>query len=161
MSISICGATYFLYPGETLAGETKGIDYWERCPRRTKRIDRIDPRRRAVSPIRRTSPILAPGAGTRRLVLDTTSRAACCRQNWGVVHRRAPDIPGSAISRWTSAAFRCPLISIGGPELTFTRKVFNLDLRYHDTNLTKENCFVFTGDPNARPGGSIDPVTKS
>ena len=33
------------------------------------------------------------------------------------------------------------------------RKIFSLDLRYHDTNLSKENCFVFTGDPNAAPGG--------
>jgi len=33
------------------------------------------------------------------------------------------------------------------------RKIFSLDLRYHDTNLSKENCFVFTGDPNATLGG--------
>jgi hypothetical protein len=31
--------------------------------------------------------------------------------------------------------------------LTFTYKAFNLDLRYYDTNLSKENCFVYTGDP--------------
>ena len=42
--------------------------------------------------------------------------------------------------------------------VTFTRKMLNLDLRYYDTNLSKEDCFVFTGDPNATPGGSIDPV---
>jgi hypothetical protein len=44
--------------------------------------------------------------------------------------------------------------------VTFTRKIFSLDLRYYDTNLSKENCFVFTGDPNARAGGSVDPVTN-
>ncbi|MFZ0095131.1 MAG: hypothetical protein WAK97_14530, partial [Pseudolabrys sp.] len=43
---------------------------------------------------------------------------------------------------------------------TFTHKILNLDLRYYDTNLSKENCFVLTGDPNARPGGSIDSVTN-
>ena len=37
--------------------------------------------------------------------------------------------------------------------VTFTHKALNLDLRYYDTDLSKENCFVFTGDPNARPGG--------
>jgi len=42
--------------------------------------------------------------------------------------------------------------------VTFTRAMFNLDLRYFDTNLSKENCFVFTGDPGATPGGIIDPV---
>ncbi len=44
--------------------------------------------------------------------------------------------------------------------VTFTHKVFNFDLRYYDTNLSKENCFVFTGDPNARPGGRVDLVTN-
>ena len=44
--------------------------------------------------------------------------------------------------------------------VTFTHKVFNFDLRYYGTNLSKENCFVFTGDPNAQPGGRVDPVTN-
>lgn len=44
--------------------------------------------------------------------------------------------------------------------VTFTRKIFNLDLRYYDTNLSRENCFVLTGDPNARPGGVINPITN-
>jgi hypothetical protein len=44
--------------------------------------------------------------------------------------------------------------------VTFTYKVFNLDLRYYDTNLSRENCFVFTGDPNARPGGRVDLITN-
>ena len=44
--------------------------------------------------------------------------------------------------------------------VTLTHKMINLDLRYHDTNLTRENCFVFTGDPNARPGGRPNPVTN-
>jgi hypothetical protein len=44
--------------------------------------------------------------------------------------------------------------------VTFTRKNFNFDLRYYDTNLSKEDCFVFTGDPNATPGGQINPVTN-
>jgi len=33
-------------------------------------------------------------------------------------------------------------------------------LRYYDTNLSKENCFVLTGDPNARPGGAVNLVTN-
>ena len=44
--------------------------------------------------------------------------------------------------------------------MTFTHKAFNIDLRYYDTNLSKENCFVFTGDPNAWLGGRVDPVTN-
>jgi hypothetical protein len=44
--------------------------------------------------------------------------------------------------------------------VTLTYKVFNLDLRYYDTNLSKEDCFVLTGDPNARPGGAINFITN-
>ena len=44
--------------------------------------------------------------------------------------------------------------------VTFTHKALNIDLRYFDTNLSKESCFVFTGDPNAQPGGRVNPVTN-
>ncbi len=33
--------------------------------------------------------------------------------------------------------------------IAFTWKVATLDLRYYDTNLSKGNCNVLTGDPNA------------
>ena len=29
-----------------------------------------------------------------------------------------------------------------------TYKIFTFDLRYHDTDLTKANCFLLTGDPS-------------
>jgi hypothetical protein len=44
--------------------------------------------------------------------------------------------------------------------VTFSYRVFNLDLRYYDTNLSKEDCFVLTGDPNARAGGAINLITN-
>ena len=44
--------------------------------------------------------------------------------------------------------------------VTLTHKILNLDLRYYDTNLSKEDCYVFTGDPNARPGGRANPITN-
>ncbi len=40
------------------------------------------------------------------------------------------------------------------------KEAMTLELSYHNTNLSKENCFVFTGDPNAVPGGAIDPITN-
>jgi len=39
--------------------------------------------------------------------------------------------------------------------LGFTWKVFTLDLRYSDSDLSKEDCFVITGDPTASTGGSV------
>jgi hypothetical protein len=44
--------------------------------------------------------------------------------------------------------------------VTFTYKNLNLDLRYYDTNLSKEDCFVFTGDPNAILGGRPNFITN-
>jgi len=34
------------------------------------------------------------------------------------------------------------------------------DLRYHDTNLSKEDCFILAGDPNATPGGTVTAVSN-
>jgi len=41
--------------------------------------------------------------------------------------------------------------------LTFTYRVFKLGLNYTDTNLSKENCYVLTGDVAAAPGGISNP----
>ncbi|HVI66981.1 MAG TPA: hypothetical protein VM910_31050 [Bradyrhizobium sp.] len=41
--------------------------------------------------------------------------------------------------------------------LTFTYRVFKLGLNYTDTNLSKENCYVLTGDLGALPGGVANP----
>ena len=44
--------------------------------------------------------------------------------------------------------------------ISFDYEPFTLSFTYSNTSLTKENCFVFTGDPGAAPGGVIDPVTN-
>ncbi len=41
--------------------------------------------------------------------------------------------------------------------LTFSYRVFKLGLNYTDTNLSKENCYVLTGDLGAIPGGISNP----
>jgi uncharacterized protein (TIGR02001 family) len=41
---------------------------------------------------------------------------------------------------------------------TLTWKTVSLDLRYYDTNLSQENCYVFTGATDAVSGGAIDPL---
>jgi Bacterial protein of unknown function (Gcw_chp) len=40
----------------------------------------------------------------------------------------------------------------------FTYKVFTLDLRYSDTNLSKGNCNAFTSDFTANQGGNATPI---
>ncbi|MFL5088345.1 MAG: hypothetical protein ACJ8FP_26295 [Xanthobacteraceae bacterium] len=39
-------------------------------------------------------------------------------------------------------------------------QVFTLDLRFHDTDLSKQECFVLTGDLRGLPGGG-DPLGTS
>ena len=42
--------------------------------------------------------------------------------------------------------------------VAFTWKVFTLDLRYYDTDLTKEECNVLTSDPRATATGTPIPI---
>jgi uncharacterized protein (TIGR02001 family) len=41
---------------------------------------------------------------------------------------------------------------------TFTYKTVSFDLRYYDTNLSQEKCYVFTGATDAVAGGATDPL---
>ena len=89
------------------------------------------------------------------------------------------DLPGTALPQDLSASltggvgyswFGNQSAALGGFPLpaylnwnagvTFTYKNLNLDLRYYDTNLSKEDCFVFTGDPTATLGGRPNLVTN-
>src|SRR6478735_2041654 len=153
------GVTYFAYPGERLPGETNGINYWEAVIRGDRRIG---------EQVR-----IAGGYAYSPNVSNTGA--------WGqyVAAGVGYDVPGRLLPQnlaisFTAAAgyswFGNQAAQLGGFSLpaylnwqacvTFTHKAFNLDLRYYDTNLSKENCFVFTGDPNARLGGRVDPVTN-
>jgi uncharacterized protein (TIGR02001 family) len=152
------GITYFAYPGERLPGET-GINYWEAVIRGDRSIG---------EQVR-----VAAGYAYSPSVSNTGawSQYVAAGVGYDVPGRLLP--PNLGIS-FTSAAgyswFGDQSLALGGFPLpaylnwqagvTFTHKAFNLDLRYYDTNLSKENCFVFTGDPNARLGGRVDPVTN-
>ena len=152
------GITYFAYPGERLPGET-GINYWEAVVRGDRSIG---------EQVR-----VAAGYAYSPNVSNTGawSQYVAAGVGYDVPGRLLP--PNLGIS-FTSAAgyswFGNQASALGGFPLpaylnwqagvTFTHKAFNLDLRYYDTNLSKENCFVFTGDPNARLGGRVDPVTN-
>jgi uncharacterized protein (TIGR02001 family) len=153
------GVTYFGYPGERLPGETHGINYWEAVIRGDKRIDEwiriasgyaYSPN---VSNTGAWSQYVAAGLGydlpTRLLPQDLgVSFTTAVGYSW--FGNQAPHLgsfPLPAYLNWQAG-------------VTFTHKAFNLDLRYYDTNLSKENCFVFTGDQNARPGGRVDPITN-
>jgi uncharacterized protein (TIGR02001 family) len=153
------GVTYYAYPGERLPGETNGINYWETVIR-------------ADRPIGEQFRIAA-GYAYSPNVSNTGAWSQYAAAGVGY------DVPGKLLPQnlavsFTAAAgyswFGNQAAQLGGFPLpaylnwqagvTFTHQAFNLDLRYYDSNLSKENCFVFTGDPNARPGGRVNLVTN-
>ena len=153
------GATYFLYPGETSVGGGEGTDYWEAALRADKRVAEFVHVAGgfAYSPnVSNTGAWGAYAAGgvsvevpARFLPPDIgVSFTGGAGYSW--YGNQSPELGGFPLPAYLNWQFG----------VTFTRKVFNLDLRYYDTNLSRENCFVLTGDPNARPGGAINPITN-
>ena len=152
------GWTYFLYPGEMAPiGGTAGIDYWEAAARADTKIGEA---------LR-----VAGGFAYSPNVSNTGAWSKYAAFGLGV------DLPRNALPQKVTASvtgiagyywfgnqspalggFPLPAYLNWNAGVTFNREIFNLDLRYYDTNLSKEDCFVFTGDPNAAAGGSIDPV---
>jgi len=154
------GATYYAYPNETPPpGVTKGIDYWEAVGRASTTLGDM---------LR-----IEGGFGYSPNVSNTGawSKYAAAGMSFDLPGKVLPaevsaSISGSAGYSWfgnQSAAlggFPLPAYLNWNAGITFTHKNLNLDLRYSDTNLSKENCFVFTGDPKAVPGGQINPLTN-
>jgi uncharacterized protein (TIGR02001 family) len=153
------GVTYFAYPAEKLPGETSGINYWEAVIRGDKSIGEhvrvaagyaYSPN---VSNTGAWSQYVAAGVGydlpspllPPNLAISFTTAAG---YSW--FGNQAPQLGG----------FPLPAYLNWQAGVTFTHKALNIDLRYFDTNLSKENCFVFTGDPDAQPGGRVNPVTN-
>jgi uncharacterized protein (TIGR02001 family) len=152
------GWTYFLYPGETVpVGVAAGIDYWEAAARADTRIGEM---LRVAGGFAYSPNVSNTGAWSKYaalgLGLDLPRNA--------LPQDVTASLTGSAGYYWfgnqsaSLGGFPLPAYLNWNAGVTLTRKIFNLDLRYYDTNLSKEDCFVFTGDPNATPGGSIDPV---
>ena len=151
------GVTYFAYPGEAVPGN--GINYWEAALRADYKISEswrvaggfaYSPN---VSNTGAWSWYAAAGLGydlpARFLPTDVgASITAAAGYSW--FGRQDADLGGFALPAYLNW-------QVGA---TFTYKLISLDLRYYDTNLSRENCFVFTGDPNAVPGGVVNPVTN-
>jgi uncharacterized protein (TIGR02001 family) len=153
------GVTYFGYPQEMLPGETHGINYWEAAIRGDRRIGEslriasgyaYSPN---VSNTGAWSQYVAAGLGfdlPNRLLPQNLSVSFTTAAGYSWFGNQAPQNGG----------FPLPSYLNWQAGVTFTYKVFNIDLRYYDTNLSKENCFVLTGDTSARTGGRIDLVTN-
>ena len=98
-----------------------------------------------------------------------------CRRSsstsWGLVDEVGWYISGEAGYYWLGTADAYPGVFAVATTLpdyatwnvgvAFTWKVATLDLRYYDTNLSKANCNVLTGDPNAvLPAGNVTALNR-
>src|SRR5215472_9612823 len=141
--------TRFYYPGETVApGEFAGIEYWESIVRADTSIGEL---LRVAAGFAYSPNVSNTGAWSKYaafgLGLDLPS--SVLPQGLGA------SVTGGAGYFWfgnQSAAlggFPLPAYLNWNAGVTFTYKNLNLDFRYYDTNLSKEDCFVLTGDPSA------------
>jgi uncharacterized protein (TIGR02001 family) len=153
-------ATRFFYPGETVApGEFVGIEYWETVARADTTLGEL---LRVAAGFAYSPNVSNTGAWSKYAAfgLGFDLPASALPQNV------TASLSGGAGYFWfgnQSAAlggFPLPAYLNWNAGLTVTRGPFNLDLRYHDTNLSKEDCFVFTGDPGATPGGRPNPISN-
>ena len=149
--------TYYAYPNESLLGPTGGTDYWEASLRaETKLTDALR---------------IAGGFAYSPNVSNTGATGKYAAVGLGL------DLPGKFLPKDIAASlsgsvgysrfgnmeeilggFPLPSYANWNAGVTFTYKILNFDLRYYDTNLSKENCYVFTGDTNAVAGGIVDPL---
>jgi len=154
------GATYYSYPGEIApVGGSAGIEYWEAVARADTTLGEA---LRVAGGFAYSPNVSNTGAWSKYaafgLGFDLPSKVL--PQGIGA------SVSGAAGYFWFGnqsealGGFPLPAYLNWHAGVTVTRKNFNFDLRYYDTNLSKENCFVLTGDPGATPGGQINPVTN-
>ena len=152
------GWTRYFYPGESPPPDTiAGIEYWETTVRADTKLGELlrvaggfaySPN---VSNTGAWSKYAAFGLGIdvpAKLLPPEVSVSATSIVGYSWFGNQSPELGGFALPAYLN----------WNAGVTFTRKNLNLDLRYYDTNLSKEECFVFTGDPGATSGGRIDPV---
>lgn len=150
------GWTYLQYPGEAEGAST---DYWETFARGNYKLTD------AVS--------IAAGFAYSPSISNTGAWSKYAATGLSVELPRdlLPNDIGVSLSGvvgyfWFGnqapalGGFPLPAYTHWNAGVTFSRKMFNLDLRYSNTNLSKEDCFVFTGDPGAVPGGRINPINN-
>ena len=101
------------------------------------------------------------GTGADGLFASATAKVTLpsFRLGWGLVDEVGWYLSGEAGYYWLGTtdlvvgvinpAFNLPDYATWNVGVAFTWKVATLDLRYYDTNLSKGNCNVMTGDPTA------------
>jgi len=149
------GATYYHYPNEMLAGVPTDTDYWEA---QTHGSYEFENKFKLTGEFSWSPNISKSGAWSKYSELgfeyvlpenlfikgiETSLSGGIGRYWFGNV---APE----------TGDYRLPAYTYWHAGVAFNVEPFTLDLSYHNTNLSKEDCFVFTGDLGAMPGGAVN-----
>src|SRR2546429_9231269 len=105
----------------------------------------------------------APGASTEQARSHMNCRAGSFRPRLGWTlsfdlgrWMFGPTSAGGGVSA-AGGGLALPAFNNWHAGLTFNYQVFKLGLNYTDTSLSRENCYVLTGDIGAVPGGVGNP----
>jgi uncharacterized protein (TIGR02001 family) len=154
------GASYFYYPGEIPTDTVTKTNYWEYA----LNIDRDLPNGINLNAQFAYSPdVSSTGAwgaySEAGITIDLPRLETLRNVTWQLMANAGYWRFGTTSP--AQGGFRLPAFANWHAGLAFTLKDnVSLDLSYYDTNLSKEDCFVFTGDPMASPGGAVNLVNN-
>jgi len=150
-------ANYFYYPGQMLTGTAANLNYWEYQLQATYDASPVKLQGTfAYSPnVSGTGAWGAYGEGQITYALPQLKLANPI--DWQLIAsagywrfgNTSPDQGGFPLPSYVN--WRVGVAFTLNDAITF-------DLSYWDTNLSREDCFVFTGDPAASAGGAVDPI---
>ena len=145
-------AAYFYYPGESPPAGSPTTDYWQYGITATRRIlDAFEiVGQAAYAPNSWNSGAWgAYGSGGLKVDLPKLSFAARDDVAWALSGELGYQAFGT-----TTQGNVLPAYTHWRLGVAFNYAQYSFDLSYHDTNLSKEDCFVLTGDATTTAGGT-------
>jgi uncharacterized protein (TIGR02001 family) len=141
------GAEYYYYPGETLPAGTNPTSYWQTGLSATRRVMNAF---ELVGQVTGSPDVWNSGAwgfygsGALKMDLPKFKLANGDEIAWSLGGEIGRETYGK-----TSAGNLLPSYEHWRAGLTFKYDKLTLDLSYQDTNLSKEDCYVLTGDSSS------------
>ena len=152
-------AAYFYYPGETPSETQTTTDYWQGGISASRRFMEAF----TLAGLATYSPYVSHtgawgsyAAGTITFDLPKLVLAQGRTLDWTL----AAELGHARFGNTTLGDYALPAYTHWRLGLAFRHAPLRFDLSYHDTNLTKEDCYVQTGDLAATPGGSVNPSSN-
>lgn len=152
-------ATYFYYPGETPSETQTATDYWQggiSASRRFMDVFTLAGQATYSPNLSHTGAWGSYAAATITFDLPKLVLAQGRTLDWTL----AAELGHARFGNTTLGDYALPAYTHWRLGLAFRHAPLRFDLSYHDTNLTKEDCYVQTGDLAATPGGSVNPSSN-